>query len=292
MTYGAVVPRLQPRPTLDNLQEPLVPFGTRPIPSNRTHQIDELSYTNSRNLRDRRSPSIQTTKQQSQPRKQSTDDNFGTSIDEPFYPLRERERSPSVFLDIPDTTTFNQYPISSSSSTSKSGGGGGFGSGGGSKSSSKTDKAKQKLHLPLGRLGRSAPIVETPETARIREDHHIHVANPTFTRENLRQRNYDAFFESGQPVYSIEKRAPSQTRETTPNFESNHINNNNNNNHFQSSSSPSTTRHHTVGFFHRKDKSPSFPAAEIVGNPTVEVYQKGDRCPHLNIFFVGFLFFV
>lgn len=65
-------------------------------------------------------------------------------------------------------------------------------------------KPKRKLHLHLGRLGRSKAV--KPEPARLRDVTDIRIENPTFTRENLHQRNYDAFFESGEPVYSLERR--------------------------------------------------------------------------------------
>lgn len=65
---------------------------------------------------------------------------------------------------------------------------------------------KRRLHLRLGRLGKSSAAATKPEPARLRDVTDIRIANPTFTRENLQQRNYDAFFESGVPVYSLERR--------------------------------------------------------------------------------------
>lgn len=105
----------------------------------------------------------------------------------------ERERSPSEFFE-----TAVSYPVLLPPSHSHA-----------STSSNQGDKAKNgnkkksRLHLSLGRLGRHQ---ELNETIRVRDELDYRVANPTFTRENLIQRNYDAFFESGEPVYSLEKR--------------------------------------------------------------------------------------
>lgn len=253
MTYGAAIPRLQPRPTLDNLREPLVPTGTRPN-SSRPH-LDDSYDTQSRNhqsyppiqsnYRDRslsRSSAVQQDYQ-------VEDTNFlGIPEEETNY---GRERSPSVTFEPPSPI----YSNPSSSSTK----------------AIPTGKKKHKLHLKLGSLGRHAQL---PETARIKEDHHIHVANPTFTRENLRERNYDAFFDSGEPVYHIERRtrAPSQPLEPEsalpplPGLETNR------------------PHSHTFGFLHRSKPSPVTVRAKSVEVETLrlEVSQKGDRCPLLK----------
>ncbi|XP_055380139.1 uncharacterized protein LOC129611176 [Condylostylus longicornis] len=115
-----------------------------------------------------------------------------------------RERSPSIFLE-PPTPSPNlnrqQEPIYPSTKSAPST----------PKSTSKASKLRPKLNISLGRLGRQQP--EQVESARLKEDLKLHVENPVFNRENLRQRNFDAFFESGEPVYSLQKhiRSPTST---------------------------------------------------------------------------------
>lgn len=105
-------------------------------------------------------------------------------------PYFERERSPSEFFE-----TAVSYPVLLPPSHSQENA---------NRDKAKNgNKKKSRLHLSLGRLGRHQ---ELNETIRVRDELQYHVANPTFTRENLIQRNYDAFFESGEPVYSLEKR--------------------------------------------------------------------------------------
>lgn len=106
-------------------------------------------------------------------------------------PYFERERSPSEFFETAVSYPVLLPPSHSAQSASNS-----------DKSKSGGNKKKSRLHLSLGRLGR----LKLNETIRVRDELDYHVANPTFTHENLIQRNYDAFFESGEPVYSLEKR--------------------------------------------------------------------------------------
>ncbi|KAH8336871.1 hypothetical protein KR059_006429 [Drosophila kikkawai] len=68
-------------------------------------------------------------------------------------------------------------------------------------------RLRPKLHLPLGRLGRSSSS-DTKESNRLREDVHVHVENPVFSSENLRQNNFDAFFEAREPVIKVQPRTP------------------------------------------------------------------------------------
>lgn len=125
----------------------------------------------------------------------------------------------------------------------------------------KVEKPKRKLHLSLGRLGRSKAN-QKPEPARLRDVTDIRIVNPTFTSENLHQRNYDAFFESGEPVYSLERRPTPVYEEITAN----------------------------TGFF---GKSRSFGLRTKNQNEmmtmtstasVVEESQKGDRCFSLRLF--------
>uniref|UniRef100_A0A1A9WWL5 Uncharacterized protein n=1 Tax=Glossina brevipalpis TaxID=37001 RepID=A0A1A9WWL5_9MUSC len=77
------------------------------------------------------------------------------------------------------------------------------------KSSSRSPKLllKPKLHIPLGKLGRSVSS-EPRESHRLREDLQLHVENPIFNTENLRQRNFDVFFDAGEPVYKLQPKSP------------------------------------------------------------------------------------
>ncbi|KAL9912437.1 SH3 and cysteine-rich domain-containing protein isoform 4-T4 [Glossina fuscipes fuscipes] len=76
-------------------------------------------------------------------------------------------------------------------------------------SSSRSPKLllKPKLHIPLGKLGRSVSS-EPRESNRLREDLQLHVENPIFNTENLRQRNFDVFFDAGEPVYKLQPKSP------------------------------------------------------------------------------------
>ncbi|TMW46131.1 hypothetical protein DOY81_008790, partial [Sarcophaga bullata] len=73
--------------------------------------------------------------------------------------------------------------------------------------SSKSRILRPKLHIPLGKLGRSTSS-EHKESHRLREDLELRVENPIFNTENLRQRNFDAFFDSGEPVYKLQPKTP------------------------------------------------------------------------------------
>ncbi|XP_055619191.1 uncharacterized protein LOC129764288 isoform X5 [Toxorhynchites rutilus septentrionalis] len=205
LTYGIAVPRVQPRPTLDNLREPLVPIGNRPS-----------------------SATILSPKQINEPRRSPERPPRTSTVAPPRTPpiLTPRDRSPSVnfspddrIYDYDDTTplydtdtTVNyvnrdlrpNFPQTSSSTTLRNPSSGGPKSNPSSPTKAK-EKPKSRLHLKLGRL-RPHSSTEQSESARIREDLQIHVSNPVFTRENLRQRNFDAFFESGETVYSLEKK--------------------------------------------------------------------------------------
>lgn len=75
---------------------------------------------------------------------------------------------------------------------------------GGEESHRAPAKPKRKFHLHLGRSSGKAPKKREP--ARLRDVTDIHIENPTFTSDNVIQRNFDAFFESGEPVYSLERR--------------------------------------------------------------------------------------
>lgn len=124
-----------------------------------------------------------------------------------------RSRSPSVFLEPPSPDPTHAHfgpgwgrPMSpmdlppecsaSSSVPSKS-------------PTASKSRLRPKLHIPLGRLGRSTSSdTRERESNRLREDVHVHVENPVFSSENLRQNNFDAFFEAREPVIKLQPRTP------------------------------------------------------------------------------------
>jgi hypothetical protein len=262
LTYGAAIPRLPPRPTLDNLREPLVPIGVRPTPSShhhhhhhhhhQNHHPDEtqnrrqsVSYSSNLNLSDPSHPRIAATTSGIYDSNQYLDESY-----------LSREPSPSLYIDLPSSNTPSSLTTKTSTSDKNKG----------------NKKQRPRLHLPLGRLVRPHSH-EAPESSRLREDLDIRVTNPTFTRDNLRQRNFDAFFESGEPVYALEKREkPTPTPE--PDL------------------SPSTQQttsgqrpNSSLGFFRRattpSKNQPKTASSTLKLN---EVSQKGDRCPLLKFF--------
>ncbi|XP_062544756.1 uncharacterized protein LOC134211662 isoform X2 [Armigeres subalbatus] len=201
LTYGIAVPRVPPRPTLDNLREPLVPIGNRPSSATilSPKQINDPSRIQGPS---RTSSSVPRTPPTLAPRDRSPEPSVNFSPDDriydyddssPFYDTDatvnyvSREFSASIPFN-PLSTAPPAVPRPNTTSPAKG-----------------KEKSKSRLHLKLGRL-RPHSSVEPSESARIREDLLIHVSNPVFTRENLRQRNFDAFFESGETVYSLEKK--------------------------------------------------------------------------------------
>lgn len=260
LTYGIAVPRVQPRPTLDNLRE-LAPIGNRPVSSSNLsfQQINEPRRPKGQSPRPRTPPILS-------PRKRSPSVNF--SPDDRIYdyddktPLydtdttvnyvnRDRLLPPNPSpLSNPSPTTVSRSPNPNSGVKTK-------------------EKPKSRLHLRLGRL-RPHSSNEQTDSARIREDLQIHVSNPIFTRENLRQRNFDAFFESGETVYSLEKKEKPPVIDTTEAELSN------------ASGYPAggaQSRSISVSFF-RKAKSPSSKSAEL----EYEESQKESQKTHRSIF--------
>lgn len=186
LSYGyAQSTRFQPRPTLDNLQDPIVPIGIRPS-------------TNS-NL-DVHSNHISLSRQNSSPLRSSI--NSRTSV--------RRDPSPNVsFADdfmsksrasVVEESLFraddNNFGSARESNNLEAG------------EVKKKGKLKSKFSkISLGKLGRpSSNEQNEPVSARLREDLEIRVTNPTFTHDNLRQKNFDAFFASGASVYSLERK--------------------------------------------------------------------------------------
>ncbi|KAG5670350.1 hypothetical protein PVAND_000624 [Polypedilum vanderplanki] len=199
LSYGfAQHPRFnQPRPTLDHLREPVVPLSSGTRPSTTTTTTTSNYHNNSLKLPNNhvRSKSPPTTP---------------TTIKAP----RNRDYSPSVsFADdfmnnksrtsVVDENTFRTgdfYNSNSNISGSKE-----IDNGAKKKSKLKSKISKISLGKLGAKIGSSNEQLEAP-SARLKEDLDIRVSNPTFTRDNLRQKNFDAFFASGEPVYSLERK--------------------------------------------------------------------------------------
>jgi hypothetical protein len=182
LSYGiAQNPRFQPRPTLDNLREPAVTqSGIRPS-NNLNLDNHSLSRQNS-----------------SSPNQLRSSINSRASV--------KRDPSPNVsFADdfmnksrisVVEENTFRaDETLSSANNTLDS-------------NQKKKNKLKGKIpKISLGKLGRPSSNEQVePPASRLREDLDIRITNPTFTHDNLRQKNFDAFFASGEPVYSLERK--------------------------------------------------------------------------------------
>lgn len=180
LSYGiAQNPRFQRRPTLDNLQETIVPSqGIRP-PKNshldvHTNHIS-LSRQNSSQLRSSIT-SRTTVKRDPSPNVSFADD------------FMNKSRSSVVEENL--FRTDNSLGSSNNTLEKKKG------------------KFKTRISkISLGKLSRPSSNEQAePPSARLREDLEYRVTNPTFTHDNLRQKNFDAFFASGEPVYSLERK--------------------------------------------------------------------------------------
>lgn len=188
LSYGIQNPRhFQPRPTLDNLREPLVPStGIRPSNSNLdvySNHSSSLSRQNSSSPNPLRS-SI-TSRRASVKRDPSPNVSFADDF-------MNKSRTSVV-----EENTFRaDDTLGSASNTLDSNG------------TKKKNKLKSRItKISLGKLGRPSSNEQVePPSSRLREDSNIRVTNPTFTHDNLRQKNFDAFFASGEPVYSLERK--------------------------------------------------------------------------------------
>ncbi|XP_053673953.1 uncharacterized protein LOC128724213 [Anopheles nili] len=241
LTYGIAVPRVPPRPTLDNLREPLVPTGNRPTSTTTT--TTNTSKTSTTPTTTTTSTTASPTTSKNAPKAAKPIANkantlphskkaHGDSTGKPGPPTtstpvsRRQESNESCELDNPrsaaladatdELATFidDVGPRNGIAATAAAGSvGSARGAAvtasprsGGPKEPAAGAKSKSKLQLKLGRLRPHSSIEQSETASRVREDLQIHVSNPVFTRDNLRQRNFDAFFESGEQVYSLEVR--------------------------------------------------------------------------------------
>lgn len=315
MTYGAAIPRFKPRPTLDNLREPLVPFGCPPSTSssaNTTNTFNTLNgHDNCGTIAStpsiphpshvshsrRSSPSVQLPVQQrsrdqrsasrsslppisqppppssssagNKPRPKTTDIFGYTPSSRSNYSADSRERTPSLYSDGGTTASLldNGYthvkpPLSAADTSNAKG--------------KPPGKSKSRLHINLGILGRSKQT-RPAEPARLRDITEIRIANPTFTRENLQQNNFDAFFESGEPVYSLEQRTPLISPVSSTDSEQMD----------GSGGDAATHRPSSLNFFHKSNKNTvTFRSRSTdIDDANVRVPQKGARCPSQLLFF-------
>lgn len=181
LSYGiAQNPRFQPRPTLDNLKEPIVPStGIRPSTNSNLDVYSNLNSSSRRNSNQLRSSinSHSSVKRDPSPNVSFADDFMSKSR-----------------LSVVEDSFRTDDTLSSSNITLDG--------------SKKKSKLKSKFSkISLGKLGRPSSNEQVePPSARLREDLKLRVSNPTFTHDNLREKNFDAFFASGEPVYSLERK--------------------------------------------------------------------------------------
>lgn len=184
LSYGiAQNPRFQPRPTLDNLKDPIVPStGIRPSTnSNLDVQSNHISLSRQNSSQLRSSITSRTSVRRDPSPNVSFADDF-----------MNKSRTSVV-----EETFRADDTLSSHNSTLDSNG-----------TKSKKNRLKSRIgKISLGKLGRPSSNEQAePPSARLREDLEIRVTNPTFTHDNLRQKNFDAFFASGESIYSLEKK--------------------------------------------------------------------------------------
>lgn len=276
LSYGyAQNPRFQRRPTLDNLQETIVPSqGTRP-PTNSNLDIHSNHKSFSRQSLNQLRSSI--TSRTSAKRDPSPNVSFADDF-------MNKSRSSVV----EENTFRTDNSLSSGNNTLEK----------------KKGKFKSKISkISLGKLSRPSSNEQAePVSARLREDLEYRVTNPTFTHDNLRQKNFDAFFASGEPVYSLERKDrqlsySSLLTPITPISPSSTID--------SSSFGPPTTPTSISSERPRKNSiaalfSPKFtkqsPPANSKRPKSAELYRsaegsvKGDRCPIQRFWWIKELF--
>lgn len=198
LTYGVAAavqrPTLQ-RPTLDNLREPLVPVGTRsPSPASVPSTKNNKNHAqNNNNPNVFINDQIKNNFESSDFDETITLNNFNGNRVNYYTPPSSPSLGPAT-----SATTTSSPPLTTAAD----------------KPPTKPGKPKSKLQLKFAKLGRPHSNPEPAESARVLEYHDIRVSNPTFTRDNLRQRNFDAFFEAGESVYSIETKEKTSSPST------------------------------------------------------------------------------
>lgn len=215
LSYGvAEHPRIQRRPTLDILIDPIVPSATgiRPLPSSRNLEIDSSSNHNSQSSSQPSSAAIQVA---SNSTNHSTSNHVlrsslatprtPTPNSDQNYTRRDPSPNPNQVSFAADFMNKSRTSVVDDISLRADDLGGSVVDN--SNSPKKKNRIKNKISkISLGKLGRPSSNESEPTSSRLREDLDLRIANPTFTRENLREKNFDAFFASGEPVYSLEKK--------------------------------------------------------------------------------------
>lgn len=200
-------------------QQSLVTSKPPTPPQLRTSMYNDLNMRSSQQQQPQASPSSSSASRANLQRSSAIRDTnplgyyedpaMGSSRYPPIdYPTgSSRERSPSIFIDppTPDPTQPRLGPgwgrpmspmeLPPEPSTSHKA------------STSKSRFVRPRLHIPLGKLGRSSSS-DQKESQRLREDLELRVENPIFNTENVVQRNFDAFFDSGEPVYKLQPKSP------------------------------------------------------------------------------------
>lgn len=202
LSYGvAQNPRFyQSRPALDHLREPIVPIsaGIRPSTTISTSNLDNnitISTTSkdfltipNHNVRSTTSTKLR-------------DPSPSVSFADDFM-----NKSRQNTVDENNYRTGDFYSNSNLNNISNSNNNLSASDGNGAK---KKGKLKSKISkISLGKLGKISSSNEQLEgvPTRVTDDLELRISNPTFTRDNLRQKNFDAFFASGEPVYSLERK--------------------------------------------------------------------------------------
>lgn len=172
LSYGITQnPSFQQRPSLDNIREPLGPsIGTRPSSNSNSNSVHKSICIHSDQTHRTATPSPK--------RDVSFADDF-------MYKSKS---------SLPDPSLLKPEDLSANGLDAK-----------------KKGTFKSRLSkISLGKLNRPSSSEQADVTpSRLREDLEIRVSNPTFTSANLRQKNFDAFFASGESIYSLEKREKS-----------------------------------------------------------------------------------
>lgn len=301
-SYGAIVPRFQPRPTLDNLREPLVRPGPQPTTTSNLDvtQINTLNNKKSSitSFSNSRQPSPQTPKprRDRSPNITFADEQFYSSnlhpdpdnVSETDYLARSNLLDPITPLSESGANDNNNFSFNLNNNNNTS-----SNQVSDSTSGKKKSKLKSKIHISLGKLGRphSNDQTESQQPSRVREDLDIRVSNPTFTSDNLRQKNFDAFFASGEPVYSLERKpdpepaSPQPIEASTTSLLANKIHSNslaklNFKPKLQTAQSVPAPSPSTPQYSPGSTERPK--SAEFLR--IVEQSQKGDRCPFKTVF--------
>lgn len=213
LSYGiAEHPRILRRPTLDILIDPSAPListGIRPQPnsnldieSSHSQSSRQNSTASRRETSSPNSPCQIVSSAQNTQRTSQTKILSHNQTEQTLYTTRLNSNQVSFAADFMNKSRtsvveelsprINDLGISLSENCN---------------SPKKKNNIRNKISkISLSKLGRPPSNESETASSRLREDLDLRISNPTFTRENLREKNFDAFFASGEPVYSLEKK--------------------------------------------------------------------------------------